>query len=191
MQYTIDILIAELNEVAKRPSAEYLRISTIINVRHVFTKIGISLLAEVKDEEIQVSQNRYRLPERTVQVLDVGREKTNYQGINISRGLANNRELVYSVTPMEIYFPNYPNGKVWVQSYQFYLDEAGSIIIPEMAYKACFDYCHWQIAYKNPVSPIYQDRWMLKRQAEESIFAARGDMNETTPGKYRGFRKTM
>lgn len=191
MQYTIDILIAELNEVAKRPTAESLRIGTIINVRHVFTRIGLDLLSHITDEEIQVSQNRYRIPDKTVRILDVGRDKTNYQGLQISRGLAYNTELVYSISPMEIYFPNYKSGKVWIQANEFYLDETDSIIIPEMAYKACFDYCHSQIAFKNPVSPIYQDRWILKQQAEQSIFSARGDMNETTPGKYRGFRKTM
>lgn len=189
MNATIDLLIQELNEIANKPSAESLRISTMFNVREVFRRIGIESIGYEVEEQVEVINNLYKIPDRIIQVDDVGLERGQYAGVQVRSGAKFDGKLVFTKDVRGLFFPAMKSGKIWIRAYQFQLDESGQPIIPEEAYTACYDYCRAKIIADLPTSPHWQDRRIAKFDAEVSIKTARGHFNEITNSSLRESRR--
>lgn len=200
--FSIDHLIAEVNEVVKKPSAESLRISAMTNVRHVFGRIGYGLVCPLETFEIEVSKGVYPIPPSVIQIIDVG-----YQGVWIGATQKEGYDLthipktwpypekqtriVYTKSPLELRFANVTDAIFSAKGYRFPTDENGVIQIPEQAYQACLKYCIYQglSTSASITNPYWQNRMMFRSEAEEEIIIARGLLNEHTTADYRGIRR--
>jgi hypothetical protein len=188
MDYTIERLISDVNEVAKRSTPQQLRILAFMQVRDVLRQIGIEYTGVEMEEEIEIEDKKYYIPDRTISVQGIGQHQGKYDIIELRQGEVMNRRFSYMDKSTHLFFPSLEQGKLWALTYQFNLDEYGEPLIPEEAYNACYDACMAKLAFQNPTSPHWQDRWILQRKVPESIRIARGLMNETSPSRLRANR---
>lgn len=201
--YSIDYLVAQVNKTIQMPSAESIRIGVMDGVRQVFRKIGINLICGfAPDEEIEIVNNKYRIPDRIILIENVFDRKPTFrsqalgsrvyddQGYKVSQGLYTGKVLAYRESPLELYFPNMRFGKAYMACNYLYEDEDGNLLIPELVYMACLQYCSYLLLDQsnNPRNPKWQERWIMKQQADQAILEARGDLNTTTMSDLRTAR---
>lgn len=189
MQATIDFLLGELNEIANKASAESLRITTMFDVREVFRRIGLIETAQIVEQEVEIVNHIYKVPDKFIAIDDVGRRRGEWEGLAVRSGAKYKDPLVYIKDVRGLYFPNISSGKIWIKAYQFQVDEKGQPLIPEEAYAACYDYCRYKIISNMPTSPHWQDRRIAKFDSEASIRIARGHFNEVNNSVLREIRK--
>lgn len=188
---TIDFLIEQINEIIQKPSAESLRANTMVNVRHVFSKLGYHLVCAPYNFEIAVVSGKWTIPSEIVEILDVGTSEFNFNGTALKPGYIPGAGLNFHKTTMELIFPGVPFGKFYGMGWSFYKDEQGYLIIPEEAYTACYDYCAWRslVSSNNPKLPLWGDRFAMADQSRISMAEARGMLNKMDNTTYRSIRK--
>ncbi|MCE7039231.1 hypothetical protein [Dyadobacter sp. CY312] len=193
--YSIDYLLAEVNKVIQKASAEEIRLSVMQQVRYVFRKIGYDLICEYRDDiEIEVRDGKYRIPSEVVEVLDVSQSPGIFtHGFRLRHGQRMNNSLAFYKSPFELKFPRFPNGTLYMAAYMFYKDEDGELMIPEVIYKSCYDHAIYEgiNVLNNPQHPRWQERPIMKQIADMSIFEARGMANEYGAADYRTLRRVL
>jgi len=201
--HSLEYLLAQVNKTAMMPSAEAIRISVMDGVRHVFRRIGINLLCGFAyDEEIDIVDHKYHIPSRIISIEDVfqdrpesekyviGQRNRDISSYKVSSGLRPPKMLSYRESPLELYFPHIRHGNAYMSCYYLYEDEDGELIIPEIAYMACLQWCSYFVLDQsmNPKNPRWQERLIMKQQADQTIVEARGNLNETKSSDHRTAR---
>lgn len=164
-------------------------------VRHVFRKIGYELVCDYQDDiVISVVNGKFRIPDNVVEVLDVSSNPGVFNSsfrLRPSQRMHNN--LSFYKTPFELKFPRFESGDLYMSAFLFYKDEDGELMIPEVIYKACYDYAIYEgvNVLNNPQHPRWQERPIMKQIADMSIYEARGMAGEYGPADYRTLRRVL
>lgn len=190
--YDLDLLVSQLNQIVNRASPEDLKIMALINTRKTLKTIGVEYVCTQVEEQIEVRENQYLIPERTVMISDVGFHKGEYQGLEYKTNERFKKGLVYrNSSNKELYFPGYEFGKLWALSWEFPVNQFNEPYIPEDAFSACKYACLQELAWRSRTDPLYQDRWNLDIKVEKEIRMARGLLNETSEATLRKTRKII
>jgi len=202
--HSLEYLLSQVNKTVMMPTAESIRIGVMDGVRHVFRRIGMHLICGYNpDEEIDIVENKYRIPDRVISIENVfdrnydfdnhvlsTSRRRDFDGYKVSSGLYTGKLLAYRESPLELYFPNVNHGKAYMSCHYLYEDEDGELIIPEIAYMACLQYCSYMLLDQsnNPRNPKWQERRIMEQQANQAILEARGNLNETKVTDHRTAR---
>lgn len=188
MDIPFDYLVSDLNDIAQRSTPERLKVTALVTTRLTLLDIGKQYTCLPMEEKIQIIDGEYKLPARTVTIEDVGLQRGVWQGHTMTPGIKFDHTLSFIPDLNVLFFPNLDSGIIWAKGYQFRLNDKGEPLIPEQAYKACYDACLAKIVSKDSTSPHWQDRWRLAEEVQPSIQRARGLLNQTTPARLRALR---
>ena len=205
--YSLEYLMSQVNKTIMAPSPESIRIGVMTGVRQVFRKIGIHLVCGFNpDEEIQITENKFRIPDRVISIENVfdsphqwehyqayhtlGTRSRDHDGYKVNAGLYTGKRLAYRESPLELYFPNLRQGTAYMACHYLYEDQDGEIMIPEIVYMACLQYCSYLLLdmSNNPRNPKWQERLIMKQNADQAILEARGDINQTKTSDHKTAR---
>ncbi|MGG7664048.1 hypothetical protein [Dyadobacter sp. BHUBP1] len=193
--FSLDYLISEVNQTVQLANPESLRLGTVSGVRYVMRRIGIELVCGyTQDEQILIMHGKYRIPDRVMLIEDIydteGYFSKDHFGYRVTSGIVTGKRLEYRESPLELLFPNVKHGTAFMAYHHLYTDQQGNILIPEVAYTACYLYCCYKLLdlVGNPRNPKWQERAQMLAHAQNAIFEARGELNKTTQPVHRTTR---
>lgn len=195
MEMDFDYLLEEVNKTVQSASRESLRIGVIRGVRYVVRKVGIKLVCSTKKVDLHIRRNKAKLPSDFMKLIDVTagrlhRFEDRQHGYQTPRGVNSGQRLDFNEAPTELTFSNMEQGIVQLEYYYMPVDDDENLIIPEVIYNACYKWCQYELLdnSNNPRNPKWQERLIMKADAETAISDARGDINENNPASLRTYR---
>lgn len=185
----IDILIDDVNKIAKHPDPDSLRVGVMLDVVHVLRQIGVEYTCElVEDERITVKEGKFQIPEDVMLIEDFRHVGGDWSGLRMgSRQQTAIGSVAYRETPMEVLFPYFRSGDLIMKSYKLYRDEDGMPSIPSAAYEACSKYCRYRaVESRGDTQSIeWRERYVMEQQADRAIYYARAHFNTLTSASTR------
>lgn len=192
--YSIDLLIAEINDVIKHPNPETLRVSTILNVKHVLVRIGVEFTCQLVDDQmITVTDGKYKIDEDVVQIDDFGFAHGSWSATRMGSLQNHGSKLSYRQTPFEVIFPFFKKGDLIMRCYKMYHDEDGMPLIPADAYQACVHWCKYKAidSRGDQNTQIWRERFVEKQLADREIYYSRALFNSLTSASQRNLNQAF
>lgn len=187
MNHQFDYLLDQVNQTIMKPSAESLRTGVLDAARDCIRMIGIKLVCNLEEEEIDIIDGRYRFPDRIMGFVDfrpvyVSSSRFKMESHEMPHGArTGDYRYEFHRTAYELIFPNLKTGKGILRFYSLYTDSDDEIIIQDEIYTALKLWCEWRLLTNsnNPNLPRWPERNLIKSEAYTAVFEARGNINET------------
>lgn len=191
----IDLLIEEVNKIAKHPDPSSLRVSVLFGVIHVLKQIGVEFTCEYVDNElVTIREHKLQIPEDVVLIDDFRFPNGDWSSARMgARQKSSPATLAYRETPVEIYFPYFKQGDLIMQCYKLYKDEDDMPVIPADAYEACLKYCRFKaVEHRSDTqSQEWREKFVMEQSADRAIYYARGAFNSNTSASARNLGQSL
>lgn len=193
MNYSMDMLLEQINIVVKRPSATELMLIGIKAVREIFQLIGLELTTDFRADNFSVKDNKVILGYDIIRVEDAGPiDATKGQAYQAQNGMSLSGKYVFRQQGFDLHFPNMTNEEVRLWYWGFYVDPLDkSLLIHADVMEACKLMGQYYGIEGDFDHPAYRERDILYQKAKQEAFIARGNLNRSTIAQKRTDRRLL